>query len=218
MPRDLVPTAVPPAREDATRALLVLALLLGACATTRGSPGDGPPAGPDPCARSVQADVETARGRLRDGRPDSALLYVEALADCPEAVAFAPYVDLALDVYEEVGRLNEAWNVARLRLDQSVGSGDPAAAAAVAARMERFRSRYVLLEVPQDGRRPPRLAYAGPVADAATRRQLAAVAEERGVWVADGVVGYWLLPGRYEVDGEPRMLEAGATVHAESSR
>ena len=156
--------------------------------------------------------METARGRLRDGRPDRALLYVEALVSCPEAVAYGPFIDLALDVFEETGRLNEAWNVARLRLDRATVVQDEAALRAVSERMERFRGLYVLVQVDQDGRRPPKVRYAGPVRDEATGRQLQALDEERGVWVEQGVLGYWLYPGRYEVDGETRSLEAGAVV------
>ena len=201
--------------------ILVLAVTLVACVTGKGGSGGsgGPPAeGVSACERSVEADVETARGRLRDGRPDRALLYVQALAPCPEAVAFAPFLELALDVYEETGRLNEAWNIARLQHDRAVDAGDEAAARQVSERMQRFRTLYVLVEVAQDGRRPPLIRYAGPMQDDATSRQLAAMESERGVWMEGGVVGYWLYPGRYRVDGDERTLEAGEVLGSGASR
>ena len=125
-----------------------------------------------------------------------------------------PFLELALDVYEETGRLNEAWSVARMRHEQAVSAEDEAAVRAVSERMERFRSLYVVVLVAQDGRRPPRIRYAGPVQDAATRRLLEALDDERGVWVGPGLVGYWLYPGRYEVAGEVRVVEAGSELRA----
>ena len=193
--------------------LALTASLLLACATTRGGSTTAPPVpGEAACERSVEADVETARGRMRDGRPDRALLYVEALAGCPEAVAYGPFLDLALDVFEETGRLNEAWNVARVRLDQATLEQDLDAERAVRERMDRFVALYVLVQVDQDGRRPPKVRYAGPVQDEATSRQLAALDAEKGVWIGQGVLGFWLYPGRYEVDDEVRDLQAGAVV------
>lgn len=193
--------------------ILLAVLVLAACATTRGATTSEPPAaGVIACERSVEADVETARGRLRDGHLERALLYVEALAPCPEAVASPAFLDLALDVYEETGRLNEAWNVARVKLDQVTTAQDEVGLQAVGDRMARFRSLYVLVEVAQDGRRPPVIRYAGPVQDEATGRQLKALEEERGVWISQGVVGFWLFPGRYDVDGQVHSLEPGQAV------
>jgi hypothetical protein len=198
------------------RTWIVVALaasLLASCATTRGASSTGPPqAGEAACERSVEADVETARGRMRDGRLDRALLYVEALAPCPGAVAYGPFLDLALDVYEETGRLNEAWNVSRVRLDRATLELDQAAEEAVRERMDRFRSLYVLIVVDQDGRRPPKVRYAGPVQDEATGRQLKALDDEKGVWIEQGVLGFWLYPGRYEVDDRATDLVPGAVV------
>ncbi len=202
-------------RPEVGLLLALVGLAIAGCATARGGATSGPPVADDAgCQRSVEADVETARGRLRDGRPERALLYVEALAACPEATAWPPFLELALDVYEETGRLNEAWSVARLRHEQAVSAEDEAAVRAVSERMERFRSLYVVVLVAQDGRRPPRIRYAGPVQDAATRRLLEALDDERGVWVGPGLVGYWLYPGRYEVAGEVRVVEAGSELRA----
>jgi len=73
----------------------------------------------------------------------------------------------------------------------------------------------VLVEVPT-GQAPPSLSYAGPFVDARTKQQLAALAEQRGARLSVARIGYWLLPGRYSIDGEVRQLQAGIVIKADT--
>lgn len=190
------------------------ALLVVGCATTKG--GSGPAETTtgvlDPCSRSVVGDSETARARLDSGRVDEALLYVTGLADCPAALAFPSYLSVAMDVYEELGRLNEAWSVARLQMRLAADRGERDLEERVSARLARFKEHYALVRASGVNREPPSIRYAGPVEDEATTQQLRAVAEGRGVWVDDTTFGYWLFPGRYEIDGEATVLKPGSVV------
>lgn len=183
------------------------------CATTRGTDATtSSPTGTPDCTRSVSGDVETARSRLEAERLDEALLYIRGLDACPDALESAAYLQLAMDVYEEKGWLNEAWAVALLLGQIEESRTDPELAERTAARRERFAAAYALVTVRSDLRRAPRVSYAGPVQDEATKSQVAAFSEGRGVVVDGGRLGFWLFPGRYEVDGEPLALAPGQRV------
>ncbi len=195
---------------------LALSLLLGVgCATTRGGTTTAaaaeptPPSGAPDCTRSVAGDTETARARFEAGRLDEALLYIRGLDGCPGALRSAPYLQLAMDVYEDKGWLNEAWAVARLLDDLGTFDSDEELAARTEDRRQRFSETYVLLTTRSDRRSPPAVQYTGPVQDDATTAQLQAISEGRGVSLSGGRLGYWLYPGRYEIDGAAQALRPG---------
>jgi len=117
-----------------------------------------------------------------------------------------------MDVFEELGRLNEAWNSLRqaLQLSSDNANIDPA----FHERTEEFEGRYVFLATPQDVRRPPQVSYAGPMLDEAIQGQLADIENRRGTWRRDGRYGYWMYPGRYRVDGVELTLRPGQDLEA----
>ncbi len=198
------------------KAAVAALALIAACATSRGDPAPtAPTTTAAPCDRSVEADTETARARFDAGRLDEALLYVRGLDPCPEALRHPPYLTLALDIYEEQGMLLEAWSVVRVIADLAAGTNDAEGLARIAARRERFAATYALVTFRPDRRKPPKIAYAGPVADAATQAQLDAIAAGRGVRVDDATYGAWLLPGTYTVDGVRHTLAPGARLDVE---
>jgi len=92
--------------------LLSLSLTLAGCAHTSAGPV-GAADGEDPCQRSISGDVTTAKRHLRDGRGASALRYVEALQDCPEALGSVEFLEVAADSFHAEGHLNQAWSVWR---------------------------------------------------------------------------------------------------------
>ena len=185
--------------------LWVCAFLLGGCVAGGAPLAQSGTA--EPCGRSVAGDVATARARLDAGRTGDALLYVEGLAACPEAMGSARFLQVALDVYEEAGRLNEAFS-AGIVAQELLAAEDPARAR-LAERLGSFPQRYALLTSPRDGRSGPELEFAGPIEDAATQGQVEAVRAGRGVTMPDGTRGYWLLPGSYRLAGQALTLRAG---------
>ena len=192
----------------------VLSLLLGVapgCAKRQGptSPASTSTA---PCGRSVDGDIETARRRLEAARPTEAALYIEGLAACEEARQSTDYMLLAMDVFEELGRLNEAWSALRVALDLTAEADEDGAA--IHRRIEDFSSRYVFLSTPGDARRPPNVSYAGPMLDAAIQGQLSNIEEQRGTWRQDGRYGYWMYPGRYQIDGVELTVRPGQELQA----
>lgn len=184
-------------------AFVVGALLLPGCprggTTTSGSGS--------PCARSIDGDLATARSRLDKGRVDDAVLYVDALVGCPGVLESPRFLQVALDVYEEVGRLNEAWSVGSVALVE-IPDGEPARDRII-ERLAAFESRYALLVSPRDGRGGLTIEHTGPVTDAATEHQLKAVRMGRGVLLDAGQRGFWLFPGGYRIEGEEMTLKAG---------
>ncbi len=185
------------------RLLLVILLCLAGCpksgAATSGSI--------EPCTRSVAGDVATARARLDKGRVQDALLYVNALVACEEALTSPWFLELALDVYEEAGRLNEAWSVGAVALGR-VPVDDPAHAR-LQEHVTAFEATYALIVSPRDGRDGPQIDHRGPVLDDATKAQLRAVRSGRGVMLDEGQRGYWVFPGSYVIEGREVSLVGG---------
>ena len=185
------------------RSLLVVLLVLAGC--PRGTSSTSGSA--DPCARSISGDLATARARLDKGRVAEAVLYVDALVGCDESLTSPRFLELALDVYEEAGRLNEAWSVGAVALEQV--PGDEPARARLQERVTAFEATYALILSPRDGREGLQIEHRGPVGGEATQRQLRAVRSGRGVLLDGGQRGYWLFPGAYLIQGVETALEAG---------
>ncbi len=182
--------------------LLVVLLILAGCprsSTTSSGSAD--------CGRSVHGDVATARARLDKGRVEEALLYVDGLVLCDEALQSAPFLQLALDVYEEAGRLNEAWSVGQVALQQVVEEG--AARSRLQERIASFAATYGLITSPRDGRGGMRIEHQGPVLDRATEGQLKAVRSGRGVILEEGLRGYWVFPGTYLIEEREAVINPG---------
>ena len=194
--------------------LIVLSLMISGCATPSGG-GAGPNAGEDPCQRSISGDVTTARRHLRDGRGASALRYVVALQECPEALGSMEFLEVAADAFHAEGHLNQAWSIWRRARETAQTQDQPEVLERLESWASHFRTQYVLVESPT-GQAPPALSYAGPFVDARTQRQLDALAEQRGTRLSLTQIGYWLLPGRYSIDGEVRQLQAGTVIRADS--
>jgi hypothetical protein len=155
----------------------------------------------------VSGDVATARARLDKGRVADALLYVDGLVGCDESLGSPRFLELALDVYEEAGRLNEAWSVGAVALEH-VPDDEPALAR-LQERIATFSGSYALIVSPRDGRDGLQIDHLGPVAGQATRGQLGAVRSGRGVLLDAGQRGYWLFPGRYRIEGVEAVLKGG---------
>lgn len=183
---------------------LLLVVLLGLVGCPRGGANTS---GTANCGRSVHGDVATARARLEKGRVTEALLYVDGLVGCDEALAAAPFLQLAMDVYEEAGRLNEAWSVGVVALER-VPEGEPAHGRLL-QRITAFEAAYAVIVSPRDGRDGLRIDHRGPVADQANEGQLKAIRSGRGVLLGDGQRGYWLFPGSYLVEDKIAVLQAG---------
>jgi hypothetical protein len=163
------------------------------------------------CSRSILGDTKTASRHLQDGRPETAIRYVEWLSGCPGALQDLGYLEVAIEVSEAAGTLNQAWRFwARAR-----AIAKPQDDGKLLGRLEswysEFRGRYVLIEL-MEGAKPPQVDYAGPFVDERTRRQLDAIERGDSVTITAGRVGFWLLPGRYSVSGEVRTLTAGSSV------
>ena len=184
------------------RWLIVMLLLVLGC------PRGGTATSGDPCRRSIDGDLSTAQSRLDKGRVAEAVLYVDALVGCNDALDSPRFLEVALDVYEEAGRLNEAWSVGSVAL-KHLAEAEPARQRLV-ARVEAFSGTYALIVSPRDGRDGLTIDHLGPVADKATEAQLRAVRSGRGVLLEGGQRGYWLFPGSYLIEGTEANLQAGA--------
>lgn len=188
-------------------AIMFAALALAGCPKSGPvSSGSAAPTGTD-CTRSVRGDAATAQGRLEKGRIGEALLYIEGLVGCEDAVSDARFLIVALDVYEESGRLNEAWSIGRLA-DERLSPDDPARAR-LAGRVASFEQTYALITSPRDGRGGLDVRFAGPVSDEATRVQTASARSGRGVLLEGGLRGFWLFPGRYRIEAADVQLAPG---------
>jgi hypothetical protein len=126
-------------------------------------------------------------------------------------MAYLPYLEVAVDVYEAEGLLNQAWGSWQRAREVAGPRDDLVSITRLEAWYSEFRATYVLLELAV-GEKPPMISYVGPFVDARTQRQLDALAQGRSVPISAGRVGYWLLPGRYSVAGELRQLQAGSSV------
>jgi hypothetical protein len=166
------------------------------------------------CGRSILGDTKTASRHLRDGRPETALRYVEGLSGCPEALQDLAYLEVAIEVSEAAGTLNQAWRYWELARGVAKPQEDGGLLGRLEAWYSEFRGRYVLIEL-TGGTKPPRVDYAGPFVDERTNRQLDAIERGDSVTLTAGRIGFWLLPGRYSVGGEVRSLTAGSSVAVE---
>lgn len=156
------------------------------------------------CGRSIDADVATARHRLTKGQLDEAQLYIEGVLACPGATESLALLGVAYEIYENLGRLGEAWSVARRAEDLS-RSMSPEVAADAQGRLLRFRRTYALLDTTAAGV-PRNVSYAGPTVDDATAAQVDAARTGEAAQVDSQRWGYWFFPGTYVVDGETREL------------
>ena len=197
--------------------LAITGLLLGGCALRSSVVSAAP--GPDAssavdCSRSILGDTKTASRHLRDGRPGTALRYVEGLFGCPRALDDLEYLEVAIEVSEAAGTLNQAWRFWGL----ARAAANPREDGELLGRLESwystFRGRYVLIEL-AGGMKPPQVDYAGPFVDERTNRQLDAIERGDSVTITAGRIGFWLLPGRYSIGGEVRSLAAGSSVELE---
>ena len=162
---------------------------------------------PGPCDRSFAADAATARERLGRDRADDAVLYVDAVIVCPGALDSLPLLLAGFDVYEEVGRLNDAWRFG-LRARELLPPGD-ANRIRLAEQLDAFDDQYVLLLAGQGELSD--LGYAGPVPFAATARQVEEARTGQPVSLAGGRAGFWLFPGTYRLAGSAVRLDAGSS-------
>jgi hypothetical protein len=166
------------------------------------------------CSRSILGDTKTASRHLRDGRPETALHYVEGLSGCPGALKDLGYLEVAIEVSEAAGTLNQAWRFWGLARAAANPQEDGKLLSRLESWYSEFRGRYVLIEL--SGRtEPPDVDYAGPFVDERTNRQLDAIARGDSVTITADRIGFWLLPGRYSVAGEVRSLTAGSSVALE---
>jgi hypothetical protein len=163
------------------------------------------------CSRSILGDTKTASRHLREGRPETALRYVEGLSGCPGALGDLGYLEVAIEVSEAAGTLNQAWRFWELARAAAKSQEDGTLLGRLESWYSKFRGRYVLLEL-TGGTKPPQVDYAGPFVDERTNRQLDAIERGDSVTITAGRVGFWLLPGRYSVAGEVRSLTAGSSV------
>lgn len=189
------------ARPRIVAVVLCVLVLAGGCAHVTGQ-GSG-------CGRSVEADVATARARLGKGQLDEALLYVEGVLACPGATEAPELLVVAYEVYEQLGRLGEAWSVARRAADLARGRG--AEETEATARLDRFRKAYALLIAGAAGA-PKQVDYLGPSIDDATAAQLDAARGGEAAQIEAGLWGYWFFPGRYRVEGVDVELVPGGTT------
>lgn len=187
-------------RCELPMALIAVALLIGC-------PKTGTTTSGDPCARSIEGDLATARTRLDKGKPDQAALYIDALVGCDRALASPRFLEVALDVYEEAGRLNEAWSVGAVGMQQ-LDEAEPTRAR-LADRISAFEAAYAVIVSPRDGRDGLEIEHQGAVTDDGTKLQLKAVRSGRGVLLDGGHRGYWLYPGSYVIQGDAVALVAG---------
>lgn len=190
------------------RELLVCALV--ALLFTGCPKGGASTSGDSTCGRSVAGDTETARTRLERDRVDEAVLYVDGLIGCEDALAHAPFLDVAFAVYEELGRLNDAWNVALIGTLRTLPS--QAEGRLWRQRSADFEGRYALILSPPDHRGGLSIAYTGPALDEATAAQLAAVRAGDGVAMEGNLVGFWVYPATYRIEGQTLRLAPGQTL------
>jgi hypothetical protein len=160
------------------------------------------------CYRDVSGDLQTIRKRLEKGRPMEARLYVEGLADCPEALGSIEYHQLDSGIAEELGDLNGAWAATLRGLLLAADSADDEAKAVFQSVIDRFHADYVWLAKGESAE-PPLIRYAGAVVDDETLRQLEDVANGKSVRSESGEHGYWVYPGRYRINGAMVALSAG---------
>lgn len=192
---------------------LALLLLLMACPSTSSPPPESSgTVAVRGCHRDVQGDLQTIGKHLDKGRVEDARLYVEALAECREALARPRYFDLAGRVAESRGDLNGAWRAAKSALALAVASSDTEAAKRWAVQLARFESDYVWIQVDASEPDRPPIRYAGAVIDDPTMRQLEDVAQGKTVWSRSGTQGFWVFPGRYKVGAAVQTLQAGQVL------
>jgi len=186
--------------------LMLLVLPLLGC--PKGGETDTSGATRSTCYRDIQGDLQTIRKRLEKGRPVEARLYVEGLAECPEALGSIEYHLLDSGIAEELGDLNGAWAAALRGMLLAGNAADAEASAFFKAAVARFHADYVWL-ARGAGTEPPAIRYAGAVVDDETLRQLEDIAEGRSVRSESGEAGYWVYPGRYRIQGVVVALSAG---------
>jgi len=197
--------------------LAVTALVVvSGCPATTGGGAAGPaasgsqlPGGPA-CERSLVGDLKTVNDRLSRGHPEEALVYVNAIKDCRGNLDSLEFLEVASEVYEELGSLNRAW-WALNRATQVVASGS-AEQSRVAARVLSFEASYVRLKTSGAGSIAPDINYLGAVLDDATYELLKQVSANRGVDLGQASWGFWLFPGRYEIMGRRHSLGGGQTL------
>lgn len=214
-----------PERSTAARlvraSIPALAVLFAASVTTTAAAqGSTPTEGPGAsvnltntgCTRSVDGDVATIKRLLERGHAERAYLYVQGLTECPEAQTSVPYLTLAFQTLESLGELNVAWKAGQTAVRAARDNGDAQTIETTEAALDEFRRRYVQLDPGPDRDLRLTVRYAGPIMDDATRRQLEEVALDRSVKLSSGSWGFWLSPGRYEVNGDVRTLRGGQSV------
>jgi len=192
-------------------------LLMGGCAARSSAVSSGPASDASStadCDRSIVGDTKTASRHLRDGRLDAAIRYVEGLSSCRGALQDLAYLEVAIEVSEAAGTLNQAWRYWELARATANPKEDGGLLGRLESWYSEFRGRYVLLELAR-GSKPPQVDYAGPFVDERTNRQLDAIERGNSVTISAGRIGFWLLPGRYSVGGEVRSLAAGSSVAVE---
>jgi hypothetical protein len=163
-----------------------------------------------PCRRSLSGDLKTARDRLDRGHPDEALVYVDAMKKCDENLRSLAFMELASEVYEELGELNLAW----WALTGSARKADPGTEGhnRVLERTRSFQDSYVLLKSSSRATSVPEVNYLGAVLDVLTEHLLDQIRDNLGVDLGSGSWGFWLFPGRYEIMGRRQALAAGETL------
>jgi len=178
----------------------------GAGATTSGAyAGAG-----SPCGRNLKGDLKTARDRLERGHPDEAMIYVNAIRECPGNQESIEFLVLASEVYEEMGILNQGWWALCRALAKT--SSDSDEQRMLLERVRRFEDSYVRLQTAGPESYPVDISYLGAILDDPTYELLKLVSANKGVDLGAGAWGFWLFPGRYEIMGKVHSLGGGQAV------
>ena len=191
-------------------------VVVAGCPATGGSGAAGPASSGSQtvsgsaCQRSLAGDLKTAHDRLDRGHAQEALVYVEAIKDCDENLKSLDFLEVASEVFEELGSLNRAW-WALYGAQQVVAPGS-SDGDRVAGRVRGFEGSYVRLKTWGPGSASPEINYLGAILDDATYELLKQVSANRGVDLGEGSWGFWLFPGRYEIMGHRRSLLGGQTL------
>jgi len=154
--------------------------------------------------------LKTAGNRLERGHPEEALVYIEALRECPGNQDSLQFMVLASAVYEEMGILNQGWWALRTALGRAGSEGEQRER--VLEQMRRFEDSYARLQTAGPDSYPVEISYLGAILDDPTYELLKLVSANKGLPLDAGSWGFWLFPGRYEIMGKVHSLAGGQTV------